>query len=83
MICCTEPGLTETLYIFYIHTFCNMYNINILYIMSTDVLLLKMTPKKDTRPLLREGVPQGQTSNIQIFLIYGHEPQVGLDTKTV
>jgi hypothetical protein len=27
-ICCTEPGLTEALYMLYIHTFNNMSNVN-------------------------------------------------------
>jgi hypothetical protein len=51
MICCTEPRLTEALYILYIHTFKNMQNINILYILTTDLILQNVTLTSD-RPVL-------------------------------
>jgi hypothetical protein len=37
--------------------------------------------KRQTRPLVIEGAPQKQDRNFQTE-ISGHEPQMGLDTKT-
>jgi hypothetical protein len=49
IICCTEPGLTEALYILYIHLLpcikCKI--VNIFYIMISNLLLQTMT-----RPIL-------------------------------
>jgi hypothetical protein len=42
-----------------------MYNVNILFILTTDLLLLTMTDKRQTRPLIRECAPEGQDSNSQ------------------
>jgi hypothetical protein len=38
--------------------------------------------KRQSRPLVREGDPQKQYCNCQTVIIFGHKPQVGLDTKT-
>jgi hypothetical protein len=39
--------------------------------------------KRQARPLVREGAPQKQDRNCQALKkISGHEPQMGLDTKT-
>jgi hypothetical protein len=55
IICCTEPGLTETLYILYIHLLpCITCKIkNIYYIMTNDLLLPTMTLTK-TDPSSRQ-----------------------------
>jgi hypothetical protein len=45
-------------------------------------LLLKVTDKRQTRPLVREGTPQRQDSNFQTELISGRKSHSGLDTKT-
>jgi hypothetical protein len=86
MICCTEPGLTDALYILYIHILNNMYNvqnINILYIMTTDLLLLTVTLTNDRPVLLSERAPyMDKIVTVKQKLIFGHEPQMGLDTKT-
>jgi hypothetical protein len=36
----------------------NMYNVNIFYIMTNDLLLQTMTDKRQTSPLIREDAPQ-------------------------
>jgi hypothetical protein len=53
-----------------------------MYILTTDLLLLTDSDKRQTRPLVREGAPYRQDSNFQEEEISGHEPQTGLDTKT-
>jgi hypothetical protein len=45
-------------------------------------LLLTVTDKRQTRPLVRKGAQQKQHSEIQTELISGHKSQGGLDTKT-
>jgi hypothetical protein len=45
-------------------------------------LLLTVTNKKQTRPLVREGAQQKQHSEIQTELICGRKSQGGLDAKT-
>jgi hypothetical protein len=63
MICCTEPGLTEALYILYIHIFNNMQNVN----RYTDNRLItadRDSGKRQTRPLVRESAPHQQTGNV-------------------
>jgi hypothetical protein len=50
-------------------------------------LLLTVTDKGQTRPLVREGAPQRQDSNFQTTtlgqeVIFGHKSQSGLDTLT-
>jgi hypothetical protein len=42
-----------------------MLNINILYILTIDVLLQTVTDKRQTRSLVREGAPYVQGSNCQ------------------
>jgi hypothetical protein len=44
-------------------------------------LLLTVTDKRQTRPLVREGAQQIQHSKIQTELISGHKSQGGLDAK--
>jgi hypothetical protein len=48
----------------------------------TRPLTLAVTDKRQTRPLVREGAPQRQDSNIQTELISGRKSQGGLDAKT-
>jgi hypothetical protein len=38
--------------------------------------------KRQASPLVREGAPQKHDRNCQRVKISGHEPQMGLDTKT-
>jgi hypothetical protein len=45
-------------------------------------LLLTVTDKRQTRPLVREGAQQRQDSKIQTELISGRKSQGGLDAKT-
>jgi hypothetical protein len=45
-------------------------------------LLLTVTDKRQTRPLVREGAQQRQHSKIQTELISGRKSQGGLDAKT-
>jgi hypothetical protein len=45
-------------------------------------LLLTVTDKRQTRPLVREGAPQRQDSKIQTELISGRKSHSGFDTKT-
>jgi hypothetical protein len=45
-------------------------------------LLLTVTDKRQTRPLVKEGAQQRQDSNIQTELISGRKSQSGLDAKT-
>jgi hypothetical protein len=45
-------------------------------------LLLTVTDKRQTRPLVRESAQQRQYSKIQTELISGRKSQGGLDTKT-
>jgi hypothetical protein len=45
-------------------------------------LLLTVTDKRQTRPLVREGAQQRQHSEIQAELISGRKSQGGLDAKT-
>jgi hypothetical protein len=45
-------------------------------------LLLTVTDKRQTRPLVREEAPQRQDSKIQTELISGRKPYSGLDTNT-
>jgi hypothetical protein len=45
-------------------------------------VLLTVTDKRQTRPLIREGAQQRQHSNIQTELISGRKSQGGLDAKT-
>jgi hypothetical protein len=49
---------------------------------STGQILLTVTDKRQTRPLVRRGVPQRQNSNFQTELISGRKSNSGLDTKT-
>jgi hypothetical protein len=50
--------------------------------MTTDILLVIMTGKRQTRSLVREGAHKDKTVTVKLNLISGHEPQMGLDTKT-
>jgi hypothetical protein len=45
-------------------------------------LLLTVTDKRQTRPLVREGAQQRQHIEIQTELISGHKSQGRLDAKT-
>jgi hypothetical protein len=45
-------------------------------------LLLTVTDKRQTPPLVREGAQQREHSEIQTELISGRKSQGGLDTKT-
>jgi hypothetical protein len=45
-------------------------------------LLLTVTDKRQTRPLVREGAQQRQHNEIQTELISGRKSQSGLDAKT-
>jgi hypothetical protein len=45
-------------------------------------LLLTVTDKRQTRPLVREGAPQRQDSKFQTELMSGRKSHSGLDTKT-
>jgi hypothetical protein len=45
-------------------------------------LLLTVTDKRQTRPLVREGAQQRQDSKIQTELISGRKSQGGLDANT-
>jgi hypothetical protein len=45
-------------------------------------LLLTVTDKRQTRPLVREGAQQRQHSTIQTEVIFGRKSQDGLDAKT-
>jgi hypothetical protein len=45
-------------------------------------ILLTVTDKRQTRPLVREGAQQKQDSNIQTELISGRKSQGGFDAKT-
>jgi hypothetical protein len=47
-----------------------------------EQLLLKVTDKRQTRPLVREGAQQRQNSKILTELISGRKSQGGLDAKT-
>jgi hypothetical protein len=80
MICCTEPGLTAALYILHIHTFNNMQNVNILYILKTDLLLHNVTLINDRSVLSSERAPyMDRTVTVKEELISGHEPQSQCD----
>jgi hypothetical protein len=59
IVCCTEPGLTEALYILHIrlHNNCKLVNICSYW---QRLLLSTMTDKWQTRPLVREDAPHGQ-----------------------
>jgi hypothetical protein len=50
--------------------------------MTMDLLIRTMTDKCETRPLVREGAPNEQDSNIHTRKKSGHGPQPVLDTKT-
>jgi hypothetical protein len=45
-------------------------------------LLLTVTEKRQTRPLVREGVSQRQDNKIQTELIFGPKSDSRLDAKT-
>jgi hypothetical protein len=81
MICCTEPGLTEFLFIHKIYVACKMQK-KIKKRLDNGQMLLKLTDKRQARPLVREGAPQRQDSNLQTDLISGRKSHSGLDTKT-
>jgi hypothetical protein len=59
IICCTEPGLTEALYVLHIHLLpciaCKI--VNIFYIMTNYLLLQTMTLTKDRSVLSSERAP--------------------------
>jgi hypothetical protein len=86
MICSTEPGLTRPcMYCIYIkRVTCEMegqkrqkkWNL-------TGQLLLTVTDKRQTRPLVREGTQQRQDSKIHTELIFGRKSHSGLDVKTL
>jgi hypothetical protein len=59
MICYTEPGLTEALYILYVKCKYIVFSDNTLITADND------SDKRQTRPLVREGAPQEQDSNSQ------------------
>jgi hypothetical protein len=50
--------------------------------LKMDELLLTVTEKRQTRPLVTEGAPQRQDSKFQKELISGRMSHSGLDTKT-
>jgi hypothetical protein len=50
--------------------------------LTMDKLLLTVTDERQTRPLLREGVPQRQDRTFQTKFIFGRKSHSGLDTKT-
>jgi hypothetical protein len=65
MICCTEPVLTEALYILYIHKTCVTCKMQIKLNFDNGLNTVTVTKKRQTRPLVREGAPQRQHSNFQ------------------
>jgi hypothetical protein len=60
-----------------------MKNVNILYILTTDLLLLTVTLTNDTPDLSSERAPHMErTVTVKQKQISGHEPHMGLDSKT-
>jgi hypothetical protein len=49
---------------------------------KTELARASSIYKRQTRHLVKEGTPQKQDRNCQTVIISGHEPQMGLDTKT-
>jgi hypothetical protein len=87
IICCTESGLTEALYILYICVYlllcttCTL--VNIFYIMTSDLLLQTMTDKRQTWPLIREDARQRQDGVCQTVInIWSWTPRL-TDRPTV
>jgi hypothetical protein len=82
MNCCTEPGLREALYIIYTHTFNNMQNINIMYILTTDLLLLTVTLPNDRPVFSSERAPHvDRIVTVKQVVIPGHEPHQDRQTE--
>jgi hypothetical protein len=83
MICYTEPGLTEALYILYIHTSNNMQNVNILYVLTTDLLLQNVTLKNDRPVLSSERAPHiHRAVTVKQELISGHQTNLLNDRQS-
>jgi hypothetical protein len=60
----TEPELTGPFYILYIRLGFNSKIVNNCT-NDNELILPTITDKRQTRPLVREGAPHGQDSNIQ------------------
>jgi hypothetical protein len=56
--------------------------------LGTTLAKASGTYKRQTRPLVREGVPRNEERNCQTYSVFrtekisGHKPQMWLDTKT-
>jgi hypothetical protein len=64
LVCCTEPRLTEALYILFIPDIKIQLYISVHS--DNGQILSTMTDKLQTRPLVREGAPHGQDSNFHL-----------------
>jgi hypothetical protein len=87
MICCIEPGLTRPyIYCIYIkHVTCKTETKkdkrSKKIKLDDGQLLLTVTYKRQTLPLIREGAQQRQGRKIQTELISGSRSQGRLDAK--
>jgi hypothetical protein len=84
MMSCTEVvGLTEALYIHNACMTCGMgKKEEKTEKLDNGQILLTMTDRRQTRSLVRDGVPQTQDRKFQTELISGRMPHSGLDTNT-
>jgi hypothetical protein len=83
MICCSQPGLTEAIYICCIYIYVFLTNSNCIYHLLTIDSRRSKTVTNDRPDPPSEGAPDFKTTlTVKQYLISGHEPQMGLDTKT-